>query len=120
MGVGEESSGSGVPQKREQLRLGDDLQGWKQTSEFGSHSLFFGNYGEVREDRITYKVEAFNREYMKTFTRKTAGALEALEEGLMRDPGRISRVAPDSRCPRDPPSSSCAWVGQQERTREGV
>ncbi|KAK7807025.1 hypothetical protein U0070_011370 [Myodes glareolus] len=62
------------------------MKGWKQTSEFGSHSLFFGNYSEVRKDRITHKVEAFNREYMKTFTRKTAGALEALEEGLMRDP----------------------------------
>lgn len=69
-------------------------------------------------------MEAFNREYVKTFTRKAAGALEALEEGLMRDPTppprRISRVAPDSRSPREPLSSSCAWVGQQERTREGV
>lgn len=70
-------------------------------------------------------MEAFNREYVKTFTRKAAGALEALEEGLMRDPNpppprRISRVAPDSRSPREPLSSSCAWVGQQERTREGV
>lgn len=35
---------------------------------------------------ITYKVEAFNREHMRTFTRKAAGALEVLEEGLMGDP----------------------------------
>lgn len=79
--VGDCGGRSGVSQKRAQLRLGDDLQGWKQTSGFGSRSLLLGNYGEVRKDTITYKVEAFNREYMKAFTRKAAGALEALEEG---------------------------------------
>lgn len=115
--------GSGVSQKREQLRLGDDLQGWKQTSGFGSHSLLFGNYGEVRKDRITYKVEAFNREYVKTFTRKAAGALEALEEGLMRDPTpplpvesagwRQIPEAPESRCQAAAPG----WASRREPGR---
>lgn len=117
--MGDYGGGSGVSQKRAQLRLGDDLQGWKQTSGFGSRSLLFGNYGEVRKDTITYKVEAFNWEYVKAFTRKAAGALEALEEGLMGDPGRISRVAPDSRSPRDSSCQAAApgWASGREPGR---
>lgn len=69
-------------------------------------SLLFGNCSEIRKGTIKCKVEALNWGYMKTFTRKAAGALEALEEGLMGDPGRISRVAPDSSSPRDLLSSS--------------
>lgn len=43
---------------------------------------------------------------MKTFGRKAAGATKASEEGLTEDPSRISRVASDSRAPRDRLSSS--------------
>lgn len=50
-------------------------------------------------------VEALSREYMKTFTRKAAGATETFEKGLTGHP-RISRVASDSRAPRDRLSSS--------------
>lgn len=50
-------------------------------------------------------VEALSREYMKTFTRKTAGDTKAFEKGLTGDP-RISRVASDSRASRDWLSSS--------------
>lgn len=55
---------------------------------------------------------------MKTFMRKAAGALEALEEGLMGDPGRISRVAPDSRSPRDSCQAAApGWASGREPGR---
>lgn len=68
-------------------------------------SLFPDEHSRDRKGMVKCTVEALSREYMKTFTRKAAGATEAFERGLTGHP-RISRVASDSRAPRDRLSSS--------------
>lgn len=65
----------------------------------------FPEHSRDRKGMVKCTVEALSQEYMKTFTRKAAGATEAFEKGLTGDPG-ISRVASDSRAPRDWLSSS--------------
>lgn len=69
-------------------------------------SLFPDEYSRDRKGMVKYTVEALSWEYMKTFGRKAAGATKAFEEGLTGDPSRISRVASDSRDPRDRLSNS--------------